>query len=90
MTAANNVIHLTRWGNPAVEDQSTDRCYRIGQEQPVNVYFPMALIPGQPEHSFDRRLDALLRRKRELSRDMLMPTGGTNEDVARLYEETTA
>lgn len=56
----------------------------------MNVYFPMALIPGHQEHSFDRRLDALLRGKRELSRDMLIPTGGTQEDVARLYAETTA
>lgn len=90
LTAANNVIHLTRWWNPAVEDQSTDRCYRIGQERAVNVYYPMAVLPGQPEHSFDRRLHALLERKRELSRDMLLPVGGTAEDARKLYEETTA
>ena len=45
LTAANNVIHLIRWWNPAVEDQCTDRAYRIGQTQDVNIYYPQAL-PG--------------------------------------------
>ena len=35
ITAANHVIHLDRWWNPAVEDQCTDRAYRIGQKKPV-------------------------------------------------------
>ena len=35
LTAANNVIHLERWWNPAVEDQCTDRAYRIGQKRCV-------------------------------------------------------
>src|SRR3546814_18082636 len=35
ITAANNVIHLSRWWNPAVADQATDRAYRIGQTRPV-------------------------------------------------------
>ena len=38
LTAANNVIHLQRWWNPAVEDQCTDRVFRIGQTKDVNVY----------------------------------------------------
>lgn len=90
LTAANNVVHLTRWWNPAVEDQSTDRCYRIGQQLPVNVYLPMALLPGGEEHSFDSRLHALLRQKRALSRDLLMPPAMSEEDARRLYEETIA
>lgn len=89
-TAANNVVHLTRWWNPAVEDQSTDRCYRIGQQRPVNVYLPMALLPGGEEHSFDSRLHALLGQKRALSRDLLMPPALSDEDARRLYEETIA
>ncbi|NJR77515.1 DEAD/DEAH box helicase [Sphingomonas corticis] len=88
LTAANNVVHLTRWWNPAVEDQSTDRCYRIGQQRPVNVYLPMALLPGGEEHSFDSRLHALLAQKRALSRDLLMPPALSDEDARRLYEET--
>jgi SNF2 family DNA or RNA helicase len=35
LTSANHVIHLSRWWNPAVEDQCTDRVYRIGQDQTV-------------------------------------------------------
>jgi len=88
LTAANNVVHLTRWWNPAVEDQSTDRCYRIGQQRPVNVYLPMALLPGGEEHSFDNRLHLLLKQKRALSRDLLMPPAMSEEDARRLYEET--
>lgn len=90
LTAANNVIHLSRWWNPAVEDQSTDRCYRIGQTQPVNVYLPMALMPGSEDHSFDRKLHALLQQKRALSREMLMPPMMTDEDARRLYADTMA
>ncbi|GAA4019206.1 DEAD/DEAH box helicase [Sphingomonas swuensis] len=90
LTAANNVVHLTRWWNPAVEDQSTDRCYRIGQSKPVTVYYPMALLPGGEDHSFDRRLHSLLMRKRELSREMLMPPALTDEDARQLFEETIA
>lgn len=73
LTAANNVIHLTRWWNPAVEDQCTDRAYRIGQTQDVNVYYPRALHPVYGEKSFDAILHGLLERKRELSRHVLAP-----------------
>ncbi|MFN3725244.1 MAG: DEAD/DEAH box helicase [Allosphingosinicella sp.] len=90
LTAANHVVHLTRWWNPAVEDQSTDRCYRIGQNKSVTVYYPMALLPGGEDHSFDRRLHSLLMRKRELSREMLMPPALTDEDARQLFEETIA
>ena len=37
LTAANHVVHVDRWWNPAVEDQATDRAYRIGQGRPVQV-----------------------------------------------------
>ena len=52
LTAANHVIHLSRWWNPTVEDQCTDRVYRIGQEQEVHVYFPMAIHPNYGDASF--------------------------------------
>ena len=65
LTAANHVIHLSRWWNPAVEDQCTDRVYRIGQEREVRVYFPMAIFPDKPEFSFDERLHQLLIGKRD-------------------------
>ncbi|MGE8021672.1 DEAD/DEAH box helicase [Peribacillus frigoritolerans] len=41
ITSANHVIHYTRWWNPAVENQATDRAYRIGQDKPVQVYYPI-------------------------------------------------
>ena len=38
LTGANYVIHLNPWWNPAIEQQATDRAYRIGQNQKVTVY----------------------------------------------------
>ena len=38
LTAADVVVHLDPWWNPAVEDQATDRAHRIGQTRPVTVY----------------------------------------------------
>lgn len=38
LTAADYVIHLDPWWNPAVEDQASDRAYRIGQTRPVTIY----------------------------------------------------
>ena len=80
LTSANNIIHLSRWWNPAVEDQCTDRVYRIGQSQTVNVYYPMAVHPHYGEASFDELLNTLLTRKRELSRRMLVPPVNLKQD----------
>ena len=44
ITSANHVIHLSREWNPAKEDQSTDRAYRIGQTKDVYVYYPIAKL----------------------------------------------
>lgn len=66
---ANHVIHFTRPWNPAKEDQATDRAYRIGQTNPVYVYYPT--VVGRGFETFDQRVDALLFEKRALSRDML-------------------
>lgn len=87
ITAANHVIHLSRWWNPAVEDQCNDRCYRIGQQKPVTVHVPIAVHPDYGESSFDVRLDALLERKRQLSRDMLLPPVAEG-DVEALFGQT--
>jgi HJR/Mrr/RecB family endonuclease len=73
LTTADHVIHLSRWWNPAVEDQCTDRVYRIGQDQTVHVYYPMAVHPLYGESSFDDLLNSLLERKRKLSNRMLIP-----------------
>jgi len=90
ITAANHVIHLSRWWNPAVEDQCTDRIYRMGQDRPVHVYYPMAIHPSPSiaDKSFDLQLNDLLERKRDLSRDMLMPPIDSMADENSLYRST--
>ncbi|MEO5350358.1 MAG: SNF2-related protein [Magnetococcus sp. YQC-3] len=87
LTAANHVIHLSRWWNPAVEDQCTDRVYRIGQRRTVHVYHPLAVHPDFKEYSFDLRLRHLLDRKRRMSRDVLIPPL-LPEDEESLFQET--
>jgi hypothetical protein len=73
LTAASKVIHLTRWWNPAVEDQCTDRVYRIGQEKDVTVYLPRSIHPLYGDGSFDCLIHQIIERKRALSREMLVP-----------------
>ncbi|WP_189354631.1 C-terminal helicase domain-containing protein, partial [Mesorhizobium sp. M2A.F.Ca.ET.039.01.1.1] len=87
ITAANHVIHLSRWWNPAVEDQCNDRVFRIGQDKPVTVYIPIARHPVYGEGSFDIKLNALLERKRTLSRDMLVPPVWET-DIDELFSAT--
>lgn len=87
ITAANHVVHLSRWWNPAVEDQCNDRVYRIGQKKPVTIHVPMAMHPDFGDASFDITLDGLLARKRTLSRDMLAPPLA-EADVATLFTAT--
>jgi superfamily II DNA or RNA helicase len=84
LTAANHVIHLSRWWNPAVEDQSTDRVYRIGQRKAVHVHYLQATLPSQPGQSFDERLHVLLEKKRGLSRELLWPFENEAGDAATL------
>lgn len=88
LTAANHVIHLSRWWNPAVEDQCTDRVYRIGQKREVHVYYPMAIHPEFADSSFDVRLHTLLESKRSLSREMLMPPVEEKADSKNLFGQT--
>lgn len=87
LTAANHVVHLSRWWNPAVEDQCTDRVYRLGQHRDVHVYYPLAehSQPHLKEYSFDLQLHKLLERKRNLSRDVLLPPQ-TGTEASDLYE----
>ncbi|MEV7521275.1 DEAD/DEAH box helicase [Streptomyces sp. NPDC091371] len=61
LTRAGHVIHFDRWWNPAVEEQATDRAYRIGQTQPVQVHRIIA------EGTVEDRIARLLERKRELA-----------------------
>lgn len=88
ITAANHVIHLSRWWNPAVEDQATDRVYRIGQTKPVTVHLPLAVHPDATigPSSFDLRLHALMQRKRDLSRGLLL-SPESQDDISTIWEE---
>ena len=70
LTAASHVIHLDRWWNPAVEDQATDRAYRIGQERTVLVH--KLVCTGTVEE----RIDEMITRKRALAERVV----GTGED----------
>ena len=81
------MIHLSRWWNPAVEDQATDRAFRIGQTRDVHVYLPQAVHPDAVlgPSSFDLKLDALMKRKRELSRGLLIP-GEDEADTGALFD----
>jgi hypothetical protein len=88
ITAANHVIHLTRWWNPAVEDQSTDRAYRIGQNKSVYVYIPIAIHPKYQDHSFDANLNRLLEKKRNLSLNALLPGTMSREEMGALFTDT--
>jgi len=68
LTAATHVVHLDRWWNPAVEQQATDRAYRIGQRRAVQVR--TFSCPG----TIEERIDALIRSKRALS-EMIVTDG---------------
>ena len=62
LTRADHVIHVDRWWNPAVEDQATDRAYRIGQDQKVSVHRFVCV------GTIEERIDDMIAKKRELSR----------------------
>ncbi|MFE8950459.1 DEAD/DEAH box helicase [Streptomyces sp. NPDC007856] len=61
LTRAGHVIHFDRWWNPAVEDQATDRAYRIGQTQPVQVHRLIA------EGTVEDRIAQMLKQKKGLA-----------------------
>lgn len=86
LTAANHVIHLTRWWNPAVEEQCNDRTHRIGQTRPVTVHIPLAIHPRLQEGSFDCLLQRLMKKKRSLADSILWPPEGDENEVRALYD----
>ena len=70
-----------------MEDQATDRIYRIGQKKEVHVYCPLAIHPTIGEQSFDMVLDKLLQKKRKLSERVLWPPAGSPQDCDFLVDE---
>lgn len=65
LTRADHVVHVDRWWNPAVEEQATDRAYRIGQTRPVQVH---RLVT---QGTIEQRIAELLARKRALADSVL-------------------
>ncbi|MFG1999183.1 DEAD/DEAH box helicase [Spirillospora sp. NPDC048911] len=70
LTAANHVVHVDRWWNPAVEDQATDRAFRIGQTK--NVQVRKFICVG----TMEERIDEMIERKKALAESIV----GTGED----------
>lgn len=68
LTAANTVIHFDLWWNPAVENQATDRAFRIGQKRTVMVYRFVC------SHTFEERINEMIQSKRDLA-DLAVVSG---------------
>lgn len=85
LTAADYVIHLDPWWNPAVEDQATDRAHRLGQTRPVTVYRLVA------RDTLEERIVELHRHKRDLAESLLADAGDSRllsaEDLMALLRE---
>jgi non-specific serine/threonine protein kinase len=84
LTAADYVIHIDPWWNPAVEQQATDRTHRIGQDKPVFIY--KLIVRG----SVEEKMLVLQERKRALADQLVANERGivkslTREDVADLF-----
>lgn len=85
LTRASVVVHIDRWWNPAVEDQATDRAYRIGQGRDVTVH--KLVTTG----TLDERINDILSSKRELAGDIVTSGEGwiaslDDHDLAELWQ----
>ncbi|TVY01477.1 DEAD/DEAH box helicase [Cohnella terricola] len=70
LTAANHVFHFDRWWNPAVENQATDRAYRMGQTRDVQVHKFISL------GTLEERIDEMLENKQQLSENVISSSEG--------------
>ena len=68
LTAADYVIHMDPWWNPAVEDQASDRAHRIGQKRPVTIYRLVA------KGTIEEKIVDLHQHKRDLADSLLEGT----------------
>lgn len=87
LTAATHVIHYDRWWNPAVENQATDRAYRIGQTKDVTVHKLMTV------GTLEERIDRMLVQKQALAEHILAAgeqpiTELSNEEIIELIQLT--
>jgi len=69
LTNANHVIHFDRWWNPAVENQATDRAFRIGQDKKVMVH--KLVCRG----TIEEKIDAMINDKTSLANNVIGATG---------------
>jgi SNF2 family DNA or RNA helicase len=69
LTAANHVVHFDRWWNPAVENQATDRAFRIGQQK--NVVVHKFITQG----TIEERIEAMLEEKTRMSEEVMASSG---------------
>ena len=79
LTAASHVVHFDRWWNPAVENQATDRAFRIGQRR--NVIVHKFVCSG----TIEEKIDALIEEKTQLATDLL---GGGAEKMLTEMSDT--
>jgi len=88
LTAANHVIHFDRWWNPAVENQATDRAFRIGQKK--NVIVHKFITKGTVEEKIDQMIEG----KVKLSNEVIQSGGEAwitelgNEELMDLFALT--
>lgn len=73
LTAANHVLHADRWWNPAVENQATDRAYRIGQTQFVQVHKFITI------GTIEEKIDKMLEMKSALSEELIQSSNWLTE-----------
>jgi SNF2 family DNA or RNA helicase len=79
LTSASHVFHFDRWWNPAVEDQATDRAFRIGQTQNVQVHKFVAT------GTLEEKIDEMIEEKKELAESVV----GSDEGwVTELSDDT--
>jgi hypothetical protein len=85
LTAADYVIHMDPWWNPAVEDQASDRAHRIGQERPVTVYRLVA------QNTIEEKIVRMHAEKRDLADSLLDETDASArisaDELLRLIRE---
>ncbi len=85
LTAASHVIHYDLWWNPAVENQATDRAYRIGQKKNVMVHRFIT------KNTFEEKIDDMIQKKKHLA-DMTVATGEnwlgklSNKELREIFE----
>ncbi|GHS91483.1 helicase [Bacteroidia bacterium] len=84
LTAASHVIHYDLWWNPAVENQATDRAYRIGQTKNVMVHRMIC------KNTFEEKIDAMIQKKKHLA-EMTIASGEnwigklSNKDLREIF-----